>query len=98
MEPALKAPWQLCDDATRTAIVALHRLNQQRQHAGMSIETLAARSGLSLCTATRAMHGLGCNLAEFLCLAAALSTRADNLIGLAARDATITGEAVTNRA
>lgn len=67
-----ESPWLICDRATRTAVEALQALNRSRNILGMSMDDLAQRSGLNPMTVTRAMHGHGCNLAEFMALMLAL--------------------------
>jgi hypothetical protein len=83
-------PWQICDRAVRVAQSALTQLNARRIHLGMSFETLAARSGLSLLTCTRACQGLGCNLAEFLALTEVLGRFSGDILADAATLANFT--------
>lgn len=87
---ALTPPWQICDRAVRTAQSALRQLEARRLLLGMSRETLAARSGLSLITVTRALAGLGCNLAEFLALTEVLDRFSGDILADAATLANFT--------
>ena len=66
-------PWQICDTATRASMAALERLNLKRIRQSLSIEDIAWASGLSIMTTTRALHGHGCNLAEYCALSMALN-------------------------
>jgi hypothetical protein len=87
-------PWIICDRAVRTAQGALAGLARRRHHLGMSVETLSTRSGLSLCTTTRALAGLGCNLAEFLALTEVLGVFSGDLLADAATLTNFSGESV----
>lgn len=75
-----ESPWIICDSATRVAMEALQILNNNRKARCLTIEELAQRSGLHPMTVTRAMHGHGCNLAEFFALALALPAPAADVI------------------
>ena len=57
----------------RVSMDVLRRLNTKRELYGLSIEEVSIESGLSIMTTTRALKGLGCNLAEFTALCLALN-------------------------
>ena len=97
MDTTTPPPWQLCDTACRIAMTALKKLDGERVLRGVSFETLAAQSGMHPLAVTRIMHGGGGNLAEFICLARALTLNAGDVLNDAA-ELTVWGQEPVNAA